>query len=191
MIAAGLEIPLTSLTADGGSANRSSAETLETPTLKAMKARQQLWGGYFERLWDYLGKKDVKTVWGKIDAGDLLRQMQGIAAAIPLNVLHAEELRELAATALELESDKALPTEEQLGLAFMGNTKMGKAALKTAQNPPAPAAGGVPKPNGSGNQPKGASSGNGKKAQSNSPSYGDNSNRKAVGQHKYSQGKNG
>ncbi len=192
MIAAGLEIPLTSLTADGGSSNRSAAETLETPTLKAMKARQQLWGGYFERLFDYLGKPNVKVIWGKIDAGDLLRQMQAIAAAIPLNVLHAEELRELTVTALEITSDKALPTEEELGLMWAGNTEMGKAALKTAQNPPAPVApGGAPKPNGSGNQPKGASSGNGKKAQSNSPSYGDNSNRKAVGQHKYSQGRNG
>jgi len=58
--------------------------------------------------------------------------------------------------------------------------------LKTAQNPPAPVApgAGVSKPNGSGNQP---GSGNGKatKAQSNSPSYGDNSNRKAVGANNY------
>lgn len=185
MIAAGLEIPLTSLTADGGSANRSSAETLETPTLKAMKARQQLWGGYFERLWDYLGKKDVKTVWGKIDAGDLLRQMQAIAAAIPLNVLHAEELRELTVTALEIENERGLPTEEQLGLTHVGNTEMGKAALKTAQNPPAPVAGG---PAGKPGSTPGKSTNSTKKAQSNSPSYGDNSGRKAVGSHSYSKG---
>lgn len=182
MVAAGLEIPLTSLTADGGSSNRSAAETLETPTLKAMKARQQLWGGYFERLFDYLGKPNVKVIWGQIDAGDLLRKMQAITAALPLNVLHAEELRELVVTALEIQSDKGMPTEEQLGLAFASNTEMGKAALKTAKNPPAPLGAGVSKPNGSGNQP---GSGNGKKAQSNSPSYGDNSNRKAVGQNNY------
>lgn len=187
MIAAGLEIPLTSLTADGGSSNRSAAETLETPTLKAMKARQQLWGGYFERLFDYLGKPNVKVVWGQIDAGDLLRRMQAIVAAIPLNVLHAEELRELTVTALEIQGDRELPTEEELGLAHVGNTEMGKAALKTAQNPPAPVAApgaGVSKPNGSGNAGA-SSSGNGKKAHSNSPSYGDNSNRKAVGQNNY------
>jgi hypothetical protein len=183
MVAAGLEIPLTSLTADGGSSNRSAAETLETPTLKAMKARQQLWGGFFGRLFDYLGKPNVKIIWGKIDAGDLLRQMQAITAALPLNVLHAEELRELVKTALEIENDKELPTEEELGLAFPSNTEIGKAALKTAQNPPAPVAPGVSKPNGAGNQP---GSGNGaKKAQSNSPSYGDNSNRKAVGANNY------
>ena len=184
MVAAGLEVPLTSLTADGGSSNRSAAETLETPTLKAMKARQQLWGGFFERLFDYVGKPNVKAVWGKIDPGDLLRQMQAITAALPLNVLHAEELRELVVIALELNDSRELPTEEELGLAFPSNTEIGKAALKTAQNPPAPVGAGVSKPNGSGNQP---GSGNGKasKAQSNSPSYGDNSNRKAVGQNNY------
>lgn len=185
MVAAGLEIPLTSLTADGGSSNRSAAETLEAPTLKAMKARQQLWGGYFERLFDYLGKPNVKVIWGQIDAGDILRKMQAITAALPLNVLHAEELRELVVTALEIQSGKELPTEEELGLSFPSNTEIGKAALKTAQNPPAPVAApgsGVSKPNGAGNQP---GSGNGKKAQSNAPSYGDNSNRKAVGQNNY------
>ena len=192
MVAAGLEIPLTSLTADGGSSNRSAAETLETPTLKAMKARQQLWGGFFERLFDYIGKPNVKAVWGQIDPGDVLRRVQAITAALPLNVLHAEELRELVVVALEIENDKELPTEEELGLAWASNTEMGKAALKTAQNPPAPVApgAGVSKPNGAGNQP-GSGNGKAKKAQSNSPSYGDNSNRKAVGQHKYSQGKNG
>lgn len=187
MVAAGLEIPLTSLTADGGSSNRSAAETLEAPTLKAMKARQALWSGYFERLFDYLGKPNVKVIWGQIDAGDLLRKMQAITAALPLNVLHAEELRELVKVALEIQNDKGLPTEAELGLAFASNTELGKAQLKTAKNPPAPVVApgaGVPKPNGAGNQP---GSGNGKatKAQSNAPSYGDNSNRKAVGQNNY------
>lgn len=184
MVAAGLEIPLTALTSDSGSSNRSAAETLETPTLKAMKARQQLWSGYFERLFDYLGKPDVKVIWGKIESGDLLRNLQAVAAGVAMNVLHAEEIRELVTVALELQSSKGLPTEEQLGLSYQGNTEMGKASLKTAQNPPQPASP-AGKPNGSGNQPKAASAGNGKKAQSNAPSYGDNSNRKAVGQNNY------
>ena len=184
MVAAGLEIPLTSLTADGGSSNRSAAETLETPTLKAMKARQQLWGGYFERLFDYLGKPNVKAVWGKIEPGDLLRQIQAITAAVPMNVLHAEEIREFIVTALELTSDKDLPTEEELGLAFASNTEMGKAALKTAQNPPAPVGPGGATP---GSKP-GASTNSKNKAQSSSPSYGDNSNRKAVGNNSYTKG---
>ena len=184
MVAAGLEVPLTSLTADGGSSNRSAAETLETPTLKAMKARQQLWGGFFERLFDYVGKPNVKVVWGQIDPGDVLRRIQAITAAVPMNVLHAEEVRDLIVTAMEIENDKELPTEEELGLAFASNTEMGKAALKTAQNPPAPAAPGAP-----GSKP-GQSTNSKNKAQSSSPSYGDNSNRSAVGQHKYSQGRN-
>jgi hypothetical protein len=184
MVAAGLEIPLTSLTSDSGSSNRSAAETLEAPTLKAMKARQQLWGSYFSRLFDYLGKSDVKVIWGKIDAGDLLRNLQAIAAVTPLNVLHAEEVRAFVKTTLEIVNDKELPTEEELGLVYTGNTELGKAGLKTAQNPPAPAAGAATKP---GTTPQQGA----KKAQSASPSYGDNSSRKAQGQHKASQGRNG
>jgi len=186
MVAAGLEIPLTTITSDSGSSNRSAAETLEAPTMKAMKARQQLWGGFFERLFHYLGKEDVKCIWGKIDAGDLLRNLQAIAAVTPLNVLHADEVREFVAIALEIQNDRELPTEEELGLVYMGNTETGKAALKTAQNPPAPAA-----PGGAATKPGASPQKVAKKAQSNAPSYGDNSSRKAQGQHKASQGRNG
>lgn len=184
MVAAGLDIPLTALTSDSGSSNRSAAETLEAPTLKAMKARQKLWSGFFEQLFDYVGKPNVKCIWGKIEAGDLLRNIQAITAATPLNVLHAEEVRELIRVALEIQSDKELPTEEELGLVYAGNTESGKASLEMQKNPPAPAAGAPTRP---GNTPtQGA-----KKAQSNAPSYGDNSSRKAQGQHKASQGRNG
>jgi len=190
MVAAGLEIPLTTITSDSGSSNRSAAETLEAPTMKAMKARQQLWGGFFERLFHYLGKEDVKCIWGKIDLGDLLRNLQAIAAVTPLNVLHAEEVRAFVETVLELQSDKGLPTEEQLGLVSPVNTAMGKAALKTAQNPPAPVVAGAPGKPGA-TKPGTTPQKTVKKAQSNAPSYGDNSSRKAQGQHKASQGRNG
>lgn len=186
MVAAGLEIPLTALTSDSGSSNRSAAETLEQPTLKAMKARQQLWSGYFERLFAYLGKPDVKITWGKIEQGDVLRNIQAITGTQSLNVLHAEEVRELVKVALEIENDKELPTEEELGLVYAGNTESGKASLEAQKNPPAPAG-----PAGAAGSKPGQSTNSTKKAQSNAPSYGDNSNRKAVGQHKYSNGRNG
>lgn len=184
MVAAGLEIPLTALTADGGSSNRSAAETLETPTLKAMKARQQLWSGFFERLFTYLGKPNVKIKWGKVDVVDIQRFMTALTAIVPLNVLHAEEIRELAVVALEIETDRKLPTEEELGLMNPSNTVAGKAEMENAKKqaeqpkvaPGAPAAGG------------GKTT---KKPASAAPSYGDNSNRSAVGQHKYSNGRNG
>lgn len=176
MVAAGLEIPLTALTADGGSSNRSAAETLETPTLKAMKARQKLWTGFFERLFDYLGKPNVKVVWGKVDVVDVQRFFTALTSATALNVLHAEEVRELVKIALEIENDKGLPTEEELGLMNPSNTEAGKAGLEAQkQAADAKAAG-----------PEGV-----KKPASAMPSYGDNSNRSAVGQHKYSQGRNG
>lgn len=185
MVAAGLEIPLTALTADGGSSNRSAAETLETPTLKAMKARQQLWSGFFRRLFDYLGKENVKVIWGRVDVVDVQRLMTALTSAKDMNVLHAEEVRELIKIAFELDNDKKLPTEEELGLMNPSNTTAGKAEMENAKlaaqqpkvAPGAPAAGGA--------------KGGAKKPASAAPSYGDNSNRKAVGQHKYSQGRNG
>jgi hypothetical protein len=188
MVAAGLEIPLTALTADGGSSNRSAAETLETPTLKAMKARQQLWSGFFSRLFTYLGKENVKIVWGKVDVVDIQRQMTALVAAQPLNVLHAEEIREVVKIAFELDNDNKLPTEEELGLTNPSNTSAGKAEMENAklaaQQPKvAPGA-----PGAAGAKP---AAGKAKKPASAAPSYGDNSNRSAVGQHKYSQGRNG
>ena len=185
MVAAGLEIPLTALTADGGSSNRSAAETLETPTLKAMKARQQLWSGFFERLFTYLGKPNVKVKWGKVDVVDIQRFMTALQAITPLNVLHAEEIRELAVIALEIETDKGLPTEDELGLMLQSNTEAGKAEMENAKKQAE-----APKvaPGAAGAKPAAGAT---KKPASAAPSYGDNSNRKAVGQHKYSNGRNG
>ena len=180
MVAAGLEIPLTALTADGGSSNRSAAETLETPTLKAMKARQQLWSGFFGRLFDYLGKPNVKVLWGRVDVVDVQRAMTALTAAKDMNVLHAEEVRELVKIALEITNDKELPTEEELGLMNPSNTVAGKAEMenaKKAAEAPKVAPGAPP-----------AAGGKAKKPASAAPSYGDNSNRKAVGNNAYTKG---
>jgi hypothetical protein len=151
-----------------------------------MKARQQLWTGFFQKLFDYLGKPDVKVIWGKVDVVDIQRFMTALVAAQPLNVLHAEEIRELIKIAFELDNDNKLPTEEELGLTNPSNTTAGKQQMEIAKiqaENPAPAAGGKP-----GAKP---AAGGAKKPASAAPSYGDNSNRKAVGQHKYSNGKNG
>lgn len=178
MVAAGLEIPLTALTADGGSSNRSAAETLETPTLKAMKARQQLWTGFFGRLFDYLGKPNVKVIWGKVDVVDVQRFMTALTQAKDLNILHAEEVRELVKIALEITNDKGMPTEDELGLMNPSNTKAGKAEMENAKK-----AAEAPKV-----APGASAAGKAKKPASAAPSYGDNSGRSAVGNNAYTKG---
>lgn len=159
MIAAGMEIPLTALTADAGSANRSGSETLAEPTIKAMETRQKLWSNYYERLFAYFGK-EVRVVWPKIESEPTLKKIQAIASALPSNVLHAQEVRDYIVTALGIDNDKELPTEEELGLMLLTMQKEAEAADKAAAE----------------------------KAQSADPSYGDHQNREEEGARTYEPG---
>lgn len=164
MVAAGLEIPLTTLTSDGGSSNRSGAETLNEPTIKAMQARQKLWSGFYRRLFTYLDKPNVKVIWGRMSDGDIQRAINAVVAAVPMNVLSAQEVRDLFVAILGLPDDGKLPTEEELGLMYSlakAEAEAATAAKDAARDATA------------------------------DPSNGDNGARDAVGQHAYSQGKNG
>lgn len=184
-VAAGLEIPLTELMADATDANRSSAETLNSSTTRAMKTRQELHKRFFEQIFNYLGLEDVKLKFPPIEEEQILKQLQAIAAVLPLNVLSAKEVRKLVAKAFDVDNPDKLPTEEELGLLLAANHTAAKEAAdiaKTAAENPAPvaapAAGGAAKV---------------KKAASNAPSYSDNSQRDTAkgGQHAATGGKNG
>lgn len=56
-IAAGLEVSLMVITSDPGTGNRSAAESLDLPTLKAMEARQNLHMERFLELFEFWGLK--------------------------------------------------------------------------------------------------------------------------------------
>jgi hypothetical protein len=131
MIAAGLEIPLTTLTSDAGSANRSGSETLSEPTIKAMEMRQKLWSNFYERMFAYFGKT-VRVVWPKIETEPTLKKIQAIVSALPANVLHDQEVRDYIVEALGLDNDNKLPTEEELGLLILEMNKQAEAAEKAA-----------------------------------------------------------
>ena len=132
MIAAGMEIPLTALTADAGSANRSGSETLTEPTIKAMEMRQKLWSNYYERMFAYFGKTDVRVVWPKIESEPTLKKLQAIGSGAALNVLHAQDVRDYVIEALGIDNDNQLPTEEELGLLILAIKKEQEAADKAA-----------------------------------------------------------
>lgn len=162
-VAAGLEIPLTELMADATDANRSSAETLNSSTTRAMKTRQELHKRFFESIFTYLGLEDVTLKFPPIEEESLLKRLQAIAAAIPLNVLSDKEARKFVAKAFDLENPDHVPTEQELGLLLAANHSAAKEAVKAAADAEV------------------------KKAASNAPSYGDNSNREDTkgGQHAY------
>lgn len=168
-VAAGLEIPLTELLSDATDANRSSAETLNNATNKAMVARQEQHKRFFEAIFAYLGIEGVTVNFPPIESEPIWRLIQALAGAIPLNMLSAKEMRALIVKAFDLAgASDTPPTEEELGLLLASNTTAGKEAAalaKTQAENPAPAPG-QPAPT----KPKSAM-----------PSYGDNSARTQQG----------
>ncbi|ALY08381.1 portal protein [Arthrobacter phage Amigo] len=162
MVAAGLEIPLTTLTSDAGSANRSAGETLSEPTIKAMEMRQKVWTTFYERVFAYFGKT-VKVVWPKIESEPTLKRVQAMTTAMSANVLHAQEVRDYLVSALGIDNDNKLPTEEELGLLILAAKQAEEQADKAAAA--------------KANQPASAN-----------PSYGDHENRDVEGARQYEPG---
>lgn len=161
MVAAALEIPLTTLTSDAGSANRSAGETLEEPTLKAMEMRQKLWTNVFERVFRYFGTENVKVVWPKISQETTLKAVQAIMAATPSNLLSDEEVRDYLMKALGIDNDNGVPSEEDMKNLLLAATMAQEAADKAA-----------------------AQQAQAVKDKSADPSYGDHATRDDEGYHK-------
>lgn len=161
MVAAGLEIPLTTLTSDAGSANRSAGETLSEPTIKAMEMRQKVWTNFYERVFSYFGKT-VKVVWPKIESEPTLKRVQAITSAMSANVLHDQEVRDYLVAALGIDNKNELPTEEELGLMILEMKKQQEQQEKAASEKA--------------------------KLASANPSYGDHQNRDIEGARQYEPG---
>lgn len=165
-VAAGLNVPLNELTADAGDANRSSAETLSSSNEKVMKERQEEHKAFFESVLSYLGYEDVEVKFPPITLEAVYRQIQSIVQIAALNIMSAEEIRDLALKAFGIETDAGVPTEEELGNLILAMKQAEEQAQMQADA--------------KANQPDTAN-----------PSYGDNSHRSDAGQHAYSDGKNG
>lgn len=117
-VAAGLEVPLTDLLSDSSLSNRSAAETLTASKLAAMVERQKAWGSFFKRLFKFWGK-DVEAEFLPIEPESTHKLIQAVAQASTLNVLHAQEVREMIVDILGLDPELDLPTEEELGLLIL------------------------------------------------------------------------
>lgn len=132
-VAAGLEIPLTELLSDAGDANRSSAETLNNATNKAMQARQEAHRVYFEKIFAYLGMT-VTLKFPPIETEPVYRMIQALAASLPLNSVFPEEMRKLVRDAFGLDGKDKPPTEEELGLLLASNTQAAKDAAQATKD---------------------------------------------------------
>lgn len=160
-VAAGLSVPLQDLLADGSESNRSGAEALDRSKTAIMKSRQDSWKEFFSRLFTLWGKPNVEVIFPPIDSDPAYREMQTLAAAAGLNVLHPEEIRDAAIEILSILTTKKMPTEEDLEI------------LKFSGKPQESQGG------------EGETDLEIKNRKEQEPSYGDNTNRSEVGAHEY------
>jgi len=65
-------------------------------TKRTMRSHQLLWDEVFHDIFEYIGKRNAKTYWPKIDPDPTHRQVQSIAGIAALKVASPEEVRELA-----------------------------------------------------------------------------------------------
>lgn len=92
-IASGLEVSLIVITSDPGSGNRSTAETLDLPTLKAMESRQLLWTEAFTELFEFWGANEAIVTWPQIYNDSTKDRIAAVGTADELGRIYPEEAR--------------------------------------------------------------------------------------------------
>jgi hypothetical protein len=95
MIASGLEVSVVALLADpGSSGSYGTAQTLDTPTQKAMEVRQRAWSSLMKRVLRYMGAPaDVEISWPSIETEPTHRMVQALAMAWESGILQTDEYR--------------------------------------------------------------------------------------------------
>lgn len=92
MIAAGLEVSIVALLADPGQSGAyGTAQTLDTPTMKAMQARQNIWTLFYKRLMRFIGATNVEITWPSIEVEPTHRMVQALAMAWESGILTPEQ----------------------------------------------------------------------------------------------------
>lgn len=119
MVAAGLGVPLPMLTTDPGDGSRSTAETLDEPTILSMRARQNLMDDAIKEICRVL-RYNVVIEWPEIDAEPVHRRIQAIDMAGRSGTVFPKEWRAMLFEALgpkylERYPDR-VPNEEQVPL---------------------------------------------------------------------------
>lgn len=159
MIAAGLGVPLPMLTSDPGEGSRSTAETLDEPTIKAMKARQQASDWAIKEICRVL-RLQVSIEWPPISPEPTHRLIQAIDMAGRSGTIFPKEWRELLLDALGPKwvekFPERVPNEEQVPLILKNSVPKSEAEQarederqielmkKKAEATPAPVPGAVP-----------------------------------------------
>lgn len=107
MVAAGLEVPVTVLSAE----SQSDDQSLEQSVVDAAVRRQNVWTEFFDTLFGR--PNNFAAHWPQIKTDTTYRQIQSIEIANRTNLLSQEELRALSLDALGIDGDpKQIPSME-------------------------------------------------------------------------------
>jgi hypothetical protein len=133
MIAAGLEVSVVALLADpGSSGSYGTAQTLDTPTQKAMEIRQRAWGSLMKRILRYMGApNDVEITWPSIETEPTHRMVQALSMAWESGILQADEFRVAILDILDIVPVQVAPPR---GVMMPNNTEY---AASTTNDAPA------------------------------------------------------
>lgn len=113
MVAAGLEVSIVALLADPGTSGAyGTAQTLDTPTMKAMEARQHVWSLFYKRILRFLGApSDISITWPSIEVEPTHRMVQALAMAWETGVLSPEEYHAAIIDLLDIPANGSMPPE--------------------------------------------------------------------------------
>lgn len=145
-IASGLEVSLVVITSDAGTANRSAAESLDLPTLKAMESRQLLWTEAFTELLDFWGASEALVTWAQIYNDSTKDRIAAIGTADELGRIFPEESRKEILDVLGIapfkpwnelpnpaDDPKNIYKEEQANIAFERQQETAEASAAEAE----------------------------------------------------------
>lgn len=104
MIASGLEVSIVALLSDPGSSGAyGTAQTLDTPTQKAMESRQHSWSLFYKRVLRFYGApNDIEITWPSIETEPTHRMVQALAMAWETGTLREEEYRKAILDILDI-----------------------------------------------------------------------------------------
>ena len=113
MIASVLEVSIVALLADPGTSGAyGTAQTLDTPTMKAMEARQHVWSLFYKRIFRFLGAPaDVSITWPSIEVEPTHRMVQALAMAWETGVLSPEQYHAAVIDLLDIPAMGSMPPE--------------------------------------------------------------------------------
>jgi hypothetical protein len=193
-VAAAMNVPMSDLLADAGDANRAATETVSGSNEKVLRAEQNNYKVFFESIFEWLGL-DVEVKFPAMTEDLLHFRIQAIQQAAELHMFTDQEIRELLLDAFDVDWSKDVPTEDDMQMQLLELNRQAEQAKQQADAAAAQADAQMKlKAQQGGAQPAkpaAKAAGKAKKPATSAPSYGNNSNRDAVGQHKYTHGKNG